>query len=144
MASYLDITIAELGITDNANESGFILPDGRFLKMGEYGNRGLDHRVVAGIVRGEFEYRSDAMYQWMSVTGSIRWTPENGTIELVTDPTRAQLETIEDLVVGLGRLTVERTHFVRGQWRSRDNDTLDLDTLHDHFRRNGRRIRRRP
>lgn len=141
MASYLDIAIAELGITDNANESGFILPDGRFLKMGEYGNRGLDHRVVAGIVRGEFEYRSDAMYQWMSVTGSIRWTPENGTIELVTSPTSDQLATIEELLSALGTMTVERTHFARGQWRSLDSDTLDLDTLRDHFRRNGRKHR---
>jgi hypothetical protein len=138
MSSYLDAAIAELGLTDNPQESGFLLPDGSFLKMGEYGNRGLDHRVVGGFVRGEFEYRSDAMYQWMLVTGSIRWTPERNAVELVTEPTTDQIDTLENLVFHLGQLDFEVTRKLRGQWRSVDTGILVPDDAREILRSRGR------
>ncbi len=82
--------------TENPWESGYLLADGSWLKMG-HGTRGDDHRVVAGYVRGKAGKeaysgsRWNALVKWCQVTGSIRWMPENCSFELFTAPTREQI-----------------------------------------------------
>ena len=118
----LDQAIADMGRTKNPLESGYILPDGTFLKMGEHGDRGIDHRFVEGYAaryfEKKYEFRSDAMYDWMLVTHCIRWMPETEAIEMVTEPTPEQVDTIDRLARKYPGMTLELTLFLRGQWRS--------------------------
>ena len=100
--------------TDNPNESGFLLADGTWLKMG-FGNRGDDHRTVTGYVRGKLlqeVYQGDrwnALVRWMQVTGSIRWMPENCSFDIFVRPTSEQLDRIWRMCRRCEETTVEQT-----------------------------------
>jgi hypothetical protein len=89
--------------TDNPSESGFLLADGSWLRMGRYGGRGDDHRVVVEYVRGKTRREAEtgsrwaALVHWMQVTKSIRWMPESCMFELWTKPTRAQLSAMREM-----------------------------------------------
>lgn len=93
--------LAEFGTTTDPNKAGFILPDGRFLDL-SYGQRHRveDHRVVERWVEGEFEYRTEAMNEWLRNTGAIRFSyHEDGfVLDTETEPTSAQKRTIGGLM----------------------------------------------
>lgn len=107
--------------TDDPNESGFLLADGAWLKMG-HGNRGDDHRVVTGYVRGKLLQevyegsRWNALVRWMKVTGSIRWMPESCSFDIFVKPTSAQIDRMWRMARRCEETTVEQT-------RGRKNET---------------------
>lgn len=101
--------------TDNPNESGFLLADGTWLKMGMDGTRGDDHRTVTGYVRGKLlqeVYQGDrwnALVHWMQVTGSIRWMPEHCGFDIFVSPTSEQIDKMWRMARQCEETAVEQT-----------------------------------
>lgn len=79
--------------TENYNESGYILPDGKMPKMGDYGIRGEDHLVAAVGYGMEF----DGIDMFMR-EGNIRLVPETNGFQITTEPTKNQYDTISKVV----------------------------------------------
>ena len=86
--------------TDDFNETGFIFPDGKLPKMGDYGQRGDDHAIVVSLYDA-IDYatsqtpKADAMGRFLD-EGNIRIMPENGSIEMSAKvkPTQEQFDSI--------------------------------------------------
>lgn len=86
--------------TEDFNETGFIFPDGKLPKMGDYGQRAEDHNVVVSLY-DDIGYdthqapKTAAMGRFLE-EGNIRIMPENGSIEMsaVTKPTQEQFSAI--------------------------------------------------
>jgi hypothetical protein len=127
--SYLDVVKKEMvgsygaATTEDPNESGFLLADGTWLKMGMYGSRGDDHRTVTGHVRGKLlqeVYQGDrwnALVRWMQVTGSIRWMPENCSFDIHVKPTAEQIDKMWRMVRACEETEIEQTRGKKNEQR---------------------------
>jgi len=90
--------IDRFGLTSDPKEAGYILIDGRMLDFsgkkdgGESGRRAMDHREVVDL----FEGPSDAMDEFMRVTGAIRFSiVDRGMfLDFRSRPTPAQISVI--------------------------------------------------
>jgi hypothetical protein len=89
------------GVTSSPTQGGFLMYNGEFLNMGAYGQRGDDHRMLESVLprskREKFQSRYDAMAYVAKKTNMYRWMPESWSLETWTAPSRAQLDTIEQL-----------------------------------------------
>jgi hypothetical protein len=118
--------------TLNPNESGFLLADGTWLKMGMDGRQGDDHRVVTGYVRGKLlkeVYEGDrwnALVHWMQVTKSIRWMPEICSFDIFVKPSREQLDQIWRMARRCEEITVEQTRGKKNEQRVFEPAERDL------------------
>lgn len=82
--------------TDDFNESGYVFPNGKMLKMGMYGTRGEDH-AMASLAYDDIGYdtyfspKAEAQKRFIN-EGNIRYMPENGWLNLGTEiePTAEQ------------------------------------------------------
>jgi hypothetical protein len=85
--------------TDNPDESGYLTPDGEFIRMGTDGSRGEDHRGVAYLtpVEDEMGSRWPSVVEWMKRTGCIRWMPESCSFDLYVKPTKAQIDVMLEM-----------------------------------------------
>ena len=96
---------AYFGTTYKWSETGYITADGRRLDFsgrhegGPGGYRTVDHRDIRDALGDDYggEDYSGSMVQFMS-EGNIRISPESGGINLSVMPTKAQLETLSDLI----------------------------------------------
>ena len=97
--------VKHFGITENLDQAGYILPDGRLLNMGEQGMRSMDHRQIGHVIPDRIvSPESDGskfMLAFMKM-GAVRM--HTGRSDFMFDfgsrPTRAQLERIEDIALG--------------------------------------------
>ncbi len=99
--------------TDNFNETGFIFPDGKLPKMGDYGQRAEDHNVVIGLY-DDIGYgthqapKTTAMGRFLD-EGNIRIMPENGSLEISSrvEPTPEQYSAIRNYLAEHNEATIE-------------------------------------
>jgi hypothetical protein len=110
----MDRAKAVFGVTDNFNETGYILADGSLLDFsgkregGSPNHRAYDHRDIG---RAIGTGGPEGMWQFMSETGAIRAMPEIGGLTIVRKPTPEQMSVIktwaEDYISYLGEIEVE-------------------------------------
>lgn len=88
----------EFGYTNNINEAGYLLPDGRMLNFsgGQRGRRTMDHRDIDVIYGDDGPSGTDALIQFMN-EGNIRIMPEAYGIDIGTEkePTEQQYNQIQ-------------------------------------------------
>ncbi len=103
--SVLDRAIARYGLTDYWPAAGYILPDGSMLDFSHgTGRRVEDHRNVGVLLTGRRAMSGSEVLDWfMRLTGAIRFMPESILFDAITEPTRAQLDRIEEIVETSGR-----------------------------------------
>jgi hypothetical protein len=98
-ADIFDLAIQDKGLTDDINEAGYILPDGRMLDFsgkrngGQPGNRAEDHRQIvsqAGVSG------SDAMIAFQR-TGAVRVDAAAHIADFETMPSRSALRKVAEL-----------------------------------------------
>jgi len=80
----IDRAIAHFGLTDDPNEAGYILPDGRMLDLsgkndgGTPGVRSYDHRDATSVLpasdSGSVRGQTDGMVEFMRQTGAVRFS----------------------------------------------------------------------
>lgn len=87
-------------VTNNPAESGYLMPDGRWLRMGVDGSRDEDHRGVYGItpVPDREGGRWLGVVEWMKRTGCVRWMPETCSFDVHVKPTKQQIESMVDVL----------------------------------------------
>lgn len=96
------------GTTENIQEAGYILPDGSMLDFSGAnfggsvrGKRMLDHRDIRDAFEefiGTKEFPDGVGMEDFINAGAIRFQPENITFMLAHSPTKAQLETIDEIL----------------------------------------------
>ncbi len=103
--------ILGLGLTDDLNEAGYILSDGRLLDLsgknqgGPAGSRSLDHRQLPIPIKGEIS-GTDLMIAFQEEAGAIRMDAQSGLIDMEVKPTSKQMDMIEDVFHHVGSLVV--------------------------------------
>lgn len=86
--------------TNDPMESGYIFPNGKFLRMGKYGIRAEDHALCMYLY-DDISYatsntpKSSAQARFIN-EGNIRWLPESRALNIgsICEPTTEQYETI--------------------------------------------------
>ena len=120
-----DLAIQSKGLTEDLNEAGYVLEDGRLLDFsgkrsgGEYGVRWEDHREVNIPTKEYFESPTDLMWSFMNTTGAIRIDNNSGMIDIYNKPTKSQLKIIRKI------LTKNRQTFHVDLWD--DGRSMNID-----------------
>ena len=90
-----DLAISEFGETQDWNEAGYLLSDGKMLDFsgkrdgGQGGMRAQDHREISDVFEPENRGHSSGMIEFMDL-GNVRMMPESGGIGMVHKPTEQQ------------------------------------------------------
>lgn len=101
--------------TNDPLESGYIFPNGKFLRMGKYGIRAEDHALCMQLY-DDISYatsntpKSSAQARFIN-EGNIRWLPESRSLDIGADcePTIHQYNTICFLADAYGITALEFT-----------------------------------
>ena len=99
----ISLAVDEYGLTDNLNQAGYILPDGKLLNFGSNGQRDEDHRQIAliykqnGIKIWNDEYRYNYVVDFMN-HGAIRCDAYSGILDMTKEPTNSQFYVIKEFV----------------------------------------------
>lgn len=97
---HLHKAIKLFGITKNMNEAGFLLVNGKFLNLSNYGIRG-DHNDIAEIFEDERKYENDStdsILLQFEREGNIRLKPEAPGFEVLRAPNRSQKEPLYSFI----------------------------------------------
>ena len=93
------VALEKFGTTTNFEQAGFALPDGRMLKLSQYGLSGVKHRVIEQIYD---DIRGDAAIARFIQEGNVRISAASPGIEISAEisPTVSQLNTISRFISG--------------------------------------------
>lgn len=99
----ISLAIEAFGLTNNMNQAGYILPDGKLLNFGSYGSREIDHRNIKSVY-DEYnikiwsdEYRFNYVADFMN-HGAIRCCVNSGLLDMTREPTKVQYSVINNFV----------------------------------------------
>lgn len=120
---WIEQAVAYYGLTDNPQDAGYILPDGRMLDLKKSRpTEQLDHGVSITEAVPDLapEYGSYFEYgKFAHRTGAVRVSLDQGFVNFMTTPTRAQLDIIESALDGKSltwELSDQNGYRIDGGW----------------------------
>lgn len=89
--------VKEFGTTSNFEQAGFVMPDGRMLKLSQYGQTGVKHRIIERIYS---DTKGDSAIARFIQEGNVRISAVSPGIEIGSEsaPTVSQLNTISRFI----------------------------------------------